>query len=421
MKHPNDPVSLELVAEWDGDVNTAYRFPHPDITYHDLTVVRVRAKMPGGQPVESLIPSFERVRITDPKSFSPYDPVTWQPWIDTEDLFKPRDLIRELREAPQLGVRFNPPPQRDRLFKILIEWIYAARLTEGWMEKHNLAVAELIYIEELRNLYWAAAGVAVERVQQRLHRDDDPKDRYGQLVLDEQLRGRPQVRSSRRRPFCFSCHQPGHIRADCPQMAQAPAPVSSPPIRRIRIFAEGWRAAPSVTPAQHGVPTRECPPPLLLVPLASGGKGLLPLQPYKRAYPDGDSPVRRPRPPLSSNPPLPHVVSTRPPRSRSLPIRALNQSAGEKPAADRNAILQAILRRPPNDPRTLQLRRRSRTDVGHDHMGQQGANLATYAAVLRGKGCSFKFHKRGSLPTFAASSPARREWVTQEACELYFS
>ena len=27
MKHPNDPVSLELVAEWDGDVNTAYRFP----------------------------------------------------------------------------------------------------------------------------------------------------------------------------------------------------------------------------------------------------------------------------------------------------------------------------------------------------------------------------------------------------------
>ena len=30
--------------------------------------------------------------------------------------------------------------------------------------------------------------------------------------------------------------------------------------------------------------------------------------------------------------------------------------------------------------------------------------MATYAAVLRGKGCSFKFHKRGSLPTFAASS-----------------
>ena len=71
--------------------------------------------------------------------------------------------------------------------------------------------------------------------------------------------------------------------------------------------------------------------------------------------PRRDSPVRRPRPPLSSNPPLPHVVSTRPPRSRSLPIRALNQSAGEKPAADRNAILQAILRLPPNDPRTLQL------------------------------------------------------------------
>ena len=145
MTHPNDPESTELFTEWDGDVNTAYRFPHPDINYHSLDLAHVRAQMPGGKPVEYLIPAFERVRVTDPKSFSPYDPVTWQPWIDTDDLFKPRELIRELREAPQLGVRFNPPPQRERLFKMLTEWVYAARNTEGWLEKHNLA----LYIEHL--------------------------------------------------------------------------------------------------------------------------------------------------------------------------------------------------------------------------------------------------------------------------------
>ena len=220
LKYPNDSSSVELVAEWDGDVNTYYRFPLPDIVYHSLTVVRVRANMPGDQPAETLLPSFERIRITDPKSFSAYDPVTWQPWIYTDDMFKPRELIRELREAPLLGVRFNPPPQRERLFTVLIEWIYAARHTEDWMEKHNLAIAELI-IEELRNHYWAAAGVAVERVQQRLHRDVDPKGRYGQLVVDEQLRARTQVRSFHRRPFCFSCRQLGHIRADCLNMGHA--------------------------------------------------------------------------------------------------------------------------------------------------------------------------------------------------------
>ena len=126
MTHPKDPNSTELFAEWDGDKNTAYRFPHPEINYHSLELAHVRAQMPGGKPVEDLIPTFERVRITDPKGFSPYDPVTWQPWIDTDDLFKPRELIRELREAPQLGVRFNPPPQRERLFKMLTEWVYAA-------------------------------------------------------------------------------------------------------------------------------------------------------------------------------------------------------------------------------------------------------------------------------------------------------
>ena len=72
MTHPNDPESTELFTEWDGDANTAYRFPHPDINYHSLELAHVRAQMPGGKPVEDLIPTFERVRVTDPKSFSPY-------------------------------------------------------------------------------------------------------------------------------------------------------------------------------------------------------------------------------------------------------------------------------------------------------------------------------------------------------------
>ena len=95
------------------------------------------------------------------------------------------------------------------------------------MEKHNLAVAELI-IEELRNLYWAAAGAAVERVQQRLHRDDDPKDRYGQLVLDEQLRGRPQVRSSRRRPFLLLVSPAGPHSCGLPADGSGPSTSSRP-------------------------------------------------------------------------------------------------------------------------------------------------------------------------------------------------
>ena len=165
---------------------------------------------------------------------------------------------------------------------MLTEWVYAARNTEGWLEKHNLAVALLI-IEELRNHYWAAAGVAVERVQQRLHRDDDPQDRYGQLVVDEQLRGRTAQRAPRRRsqgPFCFGCHQPGHLRSNCPQTSQQQGGSSVPHAPRNRIFEAGWWAAPTVT-AHRGLSTRKCSPPqLLLVPVVPGDDGWNLLPPF---------------------------------------------------------------------------------------------------------------------------------------------
>ena len=115
-----------MVAKWDDEPNKSYPFPHPRIRYFALEIVQVDSCMPDGTEDGSLAAQQAEMDLRavvpdDPKNFSPYDPTTWGPWLNAGDEFKARDLIRELRDAPQLGVRFNPPPQRERLFKLLIE------------------------------------------------------------------------------------------------------------------------------------------------------------------------------------------------------------------------------------------------------------------------------------------------------------
>ena len=216
---PDDPVSSELKARWDDEPDVAYGFPFPDIHYFSIEIAKVQARMPGGEHVENPVNSLARVPASDPKDFSPVIPKTWGPWIEADDEFKPRELVRELRDTPELGIRFNPPPMRERLFQLLVKWIYAARQLQDWTTGYFYEIATGL-IEELRNHYWAAAGAPVERVQQRLHQVSTPEDAYGKVMLEEQLK---QTRINRRQgqpPLCFNCRAPGHVRANCPQLRQ---------------------------------------------------------------------------------------------------------------------------------------------------------------------------------------------------------
>ena len=154
-----DKSRQELRAEWDDCPGTGYPFPHPRILYYDLDIVKVEAKMPDGEVLEPGEEEIGSLQISDPREFSAVRPRTWGPWINSQDEFKPRELVRELREYPQFGVRFNPPPHRERIFKILTEWIYAARELETWDDGHFVKVAEML-IEELRNAYWAPRASA---------------------------------------------------------------------------------------------------------------------------------------------------------------------------------------------------------------------------------------------------------------------
>ena len=211
--------SFELWASWDDEPDNEYEFPHPLIDYFSLSIVKVYKAMPGGKPRDDQLTVMQELQIADPAKFSAFVPLTWAAWIESLDEFKPRELIRELRESPQLGVRFNPPAHRERLFAILVKWIYAARVMEGWKDEQFLCIAEML-VEELRNHYWASTGAPVERVQQRLHKDDDPNDRYGQIMTEEQLRSN-RPRASKGGRVCFNCRQPGHSRNQCPRLHSA--------------------------------------------------------------------------------------------------------------------------------------------------------------------------------------------------------
>ena len=215
LKNRNDPDHSELKARWDDEQDMEYSFPFPDIDSYSLAIAKVQARMPGGERVEHL-PSVDRLTISDPKNFSPIEPKTWGPWIESPDEFKPRELVRELRDTKEFGVRFNPPLVRERLFEMLVQWIYAARKLAEWTDENFYNIAKII-IEELRNHYWAAAGAPVEKVQQRLHQVKNPDDTYGRIMLEETSKQSRRVRATQP-PLCFNCRMPGHLRANCPRL-----------------------------------------------------------------------------------------------------------------------------------------------------------------------------------------------------------
>ena len=152
-----------MEAVWNDDPGMAYDFPFPDIEYYSLEITRVRAKMPGGRKADEE-PKTPNAPITDPARFTANDPLTWGPWLESEDELRVRDLIRDLRVHPEFGLLLNAPPIRERLFKIVQEWIQAARVFPLWREEHFLEIVRTA-IEELRNHYWASSGIQVERVQ----------------------------------------------------------------------------------------------------------------------------------------------------------------------------------------------------------------------------------------------------------------
>ena len=224
-KKAKNSDEFDIWALWEDGPDNEYEFPHPLIDYFALSIVKIYKAMPGGQPRDEQLAALEGMQVRDPPKFSSFVPLTWAAWIDSLDEFKPRELVRELRETPELGVRFNPPAHRERLFAILVKWIYAARVMEGWKDEQFICIAEML-IEELRNHYWAAAGAPVERVQQRLHKDDDPQDRYGQIMTEEQLRVNRLPRVVKGARVCYNCRQTGHVRAQCPRLQSgAPQPV----------------------------------------------------------------------------------------------------------------------------------------------------------------------------------------------------
>ena len=117
----------------------------------------------------------------------PYEPVTWPGHIDqrNDDGFRIKDLFRELKEAPEYGLRLNQyyqdksfQMQQERNFdQLLGKWILLARQTPGWNEGPFLELGKAI-IQSLRDAYWRACKVDVEAVHRKMDKDDRAHDKF---------------------------------------------------------------------------------------------------------------------------------------------------------------------------------------------------------------------------------------------------
>ena len=205
------------------------------------------------EPAEVIFSTDASPLVLDPNALDPYEPITFEPWIMSLDEggFRTRDLIRELRDAPEFGLRVNQyfqdrtfVKQQERNFNgIFCKWIILARQTPGWNQSTFLEMGRAI-IQSLRDAYWRARRVDVELVHEKMQKDVRPNDKFYHHVSDQlaerekrlsrayatyvpqgsQRYFTPHVTPARapapyRRPgmLCFGCRSPDHVWKNCPK------------------------------------------------------------------------------------------------------------------------------------------------------------------------------------------------------------
>ena len=230
---------LDLWGVWEDKPSKEYPFPHPDLDYFEINIIEDREvpssvansqvpisepvgssgelpssaqEMAGGRQIEgpSLTlpeaPQEGSPRLLDPNALNPYEPITFEPWINAldDDGFRTRDLIRELREAPEFGLHGNRfyydrsfVERQERVFNsIFCKWIVFARLIPNWNQGVYLEMGRGI-IQTLRDAYCRARRVDVDLVHQKMEKDVRPEDKFyhhvsDQLVERQQLYARVQ-------------------------------------------------------------------------------------------------------------------------------------------------------------------------------------------------------------------------------------
>ena len=127
---------IELWGVWDNEPSKEYPFPHADLYYYGISIIddppattgleqgstanglRTSQNFPDGGGTNEAIVNADTVETgipfgpsanLDPNGLDPYEPITFTPWINAFDDggFRVRDLMRELREAPEFGLRVN--------------------------------------------------------------------------------------------------------------------------------------------------------------------------------------------------------------------------------------------------------------------------------------------------------------------------
>ena len=274
---------LKLWGVWEDKPSKEYEFPHPDLDYFEVNLVEQRKlsrRRPlsaqeaqdvnepptqelheelGARPIcpTSQLSSDPNAQIpegVDPNALDPYEPITFGPWINYFDDggFRTRDLMRELRDAPEYGLRVNQYYQdrgfvirQERFFNnVFCKWILFARMIPNWNEGPYLEMGRAI-IQTLRDAYWQARQVDVELVHQKLQKEVRPNDKFyhhvnEQLVERQKQHSRAVAHSSahvystahygqaqprpsnfsQRKLLCFGCQSPEHLWRNCPKRFQ---------------------------------------------------------------------------------------------------------------------------------------------------------------------------------------------------------
>ena len=274
---------IEIWAVWEDDLTTEYPFPHAELNYYVIEIldqehaslsVQQAPSLGGGRP---LPPQYGSQEVSGQETVPPslklqhYEPVTYEAWINArnDDGFKIRDLMRELREAPEFGLRLNQyfydknfVKQQERNFDNLLgRWILLARQTQDWNKGTFIELGNAI-VQSLRDAYWRARKIDVEDVHRKISKDERSNDKFYQHVAD-QLTERDKAKKKyyaanfsapyypppfqgfppppppppgpsmqanifpggppyRNRLLCFNCRSPDHILRQCPHRRQQP-------------------------------------------------------------------------------------------------------------------------------------------------------------------------------------------------------